>query len=146
LIARPHTQGRSERKGKETMKYLITALTLIATPALAQDATGTWQTERGDTGGLLHVDIAACGDMLCGTIARAFDKDNAQIADYEHIGKQLIWDMSAKGDNAWGSGKIWAPDRDKTYSSKMELNGDRLKVSGCVAAVICRSQTWIKVQ
>ena len=38
----------------------------------------------------------------------------------------------------------WAPDRDKVYSSKMELSGSILEVSGCVFG-ICRAQTWTRV-
>ena len=132
------------------MRLLISAvLALIFTPtiAFAQDVSGLWQTEPGDTGGFLHVAIGPCGDNICGTIRTAFDGDRSVISDYEHQGKQLIWDMAADGANAWKSGKIWAPDRDKTYRSKMALSGDRLKVSGCVAGgLICRSQNWVRVQ
>ena len=52
--------------------------------------------------------------------------------------------MAADGGGKYSGGKIWAPDRDKTYRSKMELSGDRLKVSGCVGP-ICRGQTWARV-
>jgi len=45
----------------------------------------------------------------------------------------------------YSSGKIWAPDVDKTYRSKMALNGNTLKVSGCVGP-ICRSQNWTRVK
>ena len=128
------------------MKPLLTsALVMIASSVHAQDLTGIWQTEPGDTGGFLHVSIAPCGDKICGKINRAFDKDLAVVEGYEHAGKPIIWDMSQDGDGKWANGKIWAPDRDKTYNSKMELAGDNLKVSGCVL-VICRSQTWRKVQ
>jgi uncharacterized protein (DUF2147 family) len=74
-----------------------------------------------------------------------FAKDLQVIENYEHAGKPIIWDMAQDGDGTWSGGKIWAPDRDKTYNSKMELSGADLKVSGCVL-VICRGQTWRKVQ
>ncbi|MEM9794644.1 MAG: DUF2147 domain-containing protein, partial [Pseudomonadota bacterium] len=41
-------------------------------------------------------------------------------------------------------GQIWAPDDDKTYRSNMALDGDSLKVEGCVA-IFCRGQTWTRV-
>ena len=61
------------------------------------------------------------------------------------VGKRMIWDMAAKGDGSYSGGRIWAPDRDKVYKSKMQLDGNTLSVSGCVA-VICRSQTWTRVR
>lgn len=126
-------------------KLLATALISLSTTANAQDLSGVWQTEAGDTGGFLHVTIAPCADKICGTINRAFDANREAVANYEHAGKPIIWDMSSDGTGSWSGGKIWAPDRDKTYNSKMELSGNILKVSGCVL-VICRSQSWQKVQ
>lgn len=125
----------------------VAVLSALATGAVAQDVNGIWQTEPGDTGGFLHITIAPCGDKTCGTIRTAFDGDQAVVADYAHLGKPIIWDMTADGSGAWSSGKIWAPDRDKTYRSKMSLSGNTLKVSGCVAGgLICRSQNWVRVK
>lgn len=127
------------------MKSLVSALILLsAGPALA-DATGTWKTEPGDTGGYLLVDVAPCGAELCGTIKSAYDNSGAAVSGYEHAGKKMLWGMKANGTDKWSKGKIWAPDRDKTYNSKMEVKGDVLKVSGCVA-IICRSQNWTRVK
>ncbi len=129
------------------MKSLLSAsLMLVASAATAQDANGIWQTQAGDTGGFLHVSIAPCGDKVCGTISQVFGADRQVAKDHEYLGKQMISEMVADGAGKWSNGKIWAPDTDKTYNSKMELtSSDRLKVSGCVL-VICRSQTWAKVQ
>lgn len=130
------------------MKRAFFAVTLCfaATTALADNATGTWKTEAGDTGGYLHVSIAKCGAALCGTIAKAFEKGGAASSTYEHLGKKMIWDMQADGNNSYSGGKIWAPDKDKTYKSKMSLNGNSLTVKGCVAGgAICRGQTWSRV-
>jgi len=92
------------------------------------------------------VKIAACGNKICGTIAKAFDASGKEIAS-QNVGKRMIWDMVPKGEGYYSGGKIWAPDRDKTYKSKMQLNGNRLKVSGCVlGGMICRGQTWTRVQ
>ncbi|WP_299042796.1 DUF2147 domain-containing protein [uncultured Tateyamaria sp.] len=124
------------------MKHLIAAacLTVVgAGMALAEPVAGTWKTETGDGGGYLHVTIAPCGSNICGTIAKVFNSD-----DTSSEGKPIIWDMKAKGNGTYSGGKIWAPDVDKTYRSKMSLNGNALKVSGCVGP-ICRGQTWTRV-
>ena len=52
--------------------------------------------------------------------------------------------LQAKGGGSYSGGKIWAPDTDKTYRSKMTLSGNALKVSGCVGP-ICRGQTWTRL-
>ncbi|MGR3615347.1 MAG: DUF2147 domain-containing protein [Paracoccaceae bacterium] len=131
------------------MKQMIIAAGLalgLAGAAFAEPANGTWETEPGDTGGYLHVAIAPCGSALCGNIKAAYDKAGKEISDYEHKGKKMIWDMNADGDNYYSGGKIWAPDADKTYSSKMTLSGNKLTVKGCVAGgLICRGQTWKRV-
>ncbi|WP_170784082.1 DUF2147 domain-containing protein [Ruegeria lacuscaerulensis] len=132
------------------MKHTIlaaAALTALATVASADPVDGIWKTEPGDDGEYLHVSIAECGSAICGTIDSAFDASGNQVLNYEHDGKQMIWDMIPEGGGAYDNGKIWAPDRDKTYNSKMALSGNSLTVKGCVAGgLICRGQTWSRVQ
>ncbi len=124
------------------MKHLIAAAFVAvasAGAAMADPVEGTWKTETGETGGYLHVKIAACGDSFCGTIAKVVSNDNTDIT-----GKRMIWDMKAKGNGSYSGGRIWAPDVDKTYRSKMSLTGNTLKVSGCVGP-ICRGQSWSRI-
>lgn len=130
------------------MKKILLALALVV-PGIANSATlsGVYQTEPGDSGGVLHVQMAPCVDdaaLTCGTILRAYSADGSLNADYEHLGKPIVWAMPDKGGDKWGKGKIWAPDRDKTYDSHMALEGNILKVKGCVA-FICRNQNWVAV-
>ncbi len=129
-------------------KYALAALLLVPIAALAGSPTGIYQTEPGDEGGFLYVSIAPCGsnpEFTCGTIAAAYDKDGKRDDVYKNLGKAIVWDMVDDGDGSWSNGMIWAPDRDKTYSSNMELNGDILTVEGCVS-IICRGQKWRRVQ
>lgn len=130
------------------MKYLVLAASMaLAGTAQADPAAGLWQTEPGDTGGYLHVAMAPCGTAVCGTIKAAFDGSGAPSKAYEHLGKQLVWDMAATGGGSYSGGKIWAPDKDKTYASKMQVSGNALEVKGCVAGgMICRGQTWTRVK
>lgn len=118
---------------------------LIAGPALAADPVlGMYKTQPGDDGNFGHVELYECGAEICGVIRKAFNGAGQEIPS-DNIGKRMIWDMQIQGDGAYGKGKIWAPDRNKTYSSKMRLSGSTLKVSGCVIG-ICRSQTWTKIK
>lgn len=107
-------------------------------------AIGTWKTESTDKG-YLTVEIADCSGKLCGTIKQQFNLENEANDKYEHIGKQMVWNMKPKSDTSWKGGKIWDPSKDKTYKSKMSVKGDTLSVSGCIA-FICQSQEWTRVK
>lgn len=124
------------------MKTTILACAMamgLGSAVMADPAAGTWRTETGETGGYLHVTIAPCGSQVCGKIAKVVNNDNTSI-----VGENIIWDMNADGGGKYSGGRIWAPDVDKTYRSKMRLSGNSLKVSGCVGP-ICRSQTWTRL-
>ncbi len=131
---------------------LSLAIAVLSSPALSADAIGTWKSEKADDGGYLHVAVAPCTSdaaKLCGTIVDALNDDPSQMDEAraaELRGKVMIRDMEPDGANAWSSGTIWAPDDDETYASKMTIDGNVLKVSGCVlAGLICRGQDWTRV-
>lgn len=117
---------------------------LIATPVFADPVLGLYKTQPGDDGKFGHVELYKCDSSICGVIRKAFDASGKEIPS-DNIGRRMIWDMQAQGGGAYGKGKIWAPDRDKTYSSKMALSGNALKVSGCVLG-LCRAQNWTRVK
>ena len=119
------------------------ALVVTATAAGADPVFGLYKTQPGDDGNYGHVELYDCGGEICGVIRKAFNESGAEI-ESANIGKRMIWEMRPLSDGRYGKGKIWAPDRDKTYRSKMQLSGAILKVSGCILG-ICRAQTWTKL-
>lgn len=125
---------------------LTAAAVLFATgAALAEPVLGTWQTARDDNGNFGHIQVTTCGDTICGTLVRAYNGDGKQIKS-DNVGRQIIWNMRAQGNGAYGKGKVYSPDRDKTYSSKMQLSGDVLEVKGCVLGICRDGGTWRRVQ
>lgn len=128
-------------------KTLLTSISmvLIAGQALADPIFGIWRTPADDNGNSGHVQVEACDDMICGTLIKSFDA-NGNPLQSANIGKLIIWDMKPKGSGKYGGGKVWSPDRDKTYSSKLVLEGDSLKVSGCVLVVCRDGGTWERVE
>lgn len=130
------------------MKKTLTtafALTLLAGQALADPLYGIWATTPDDNGNSGHILVEACGDAICGTLIKSFDSSGAEM-DSENIGKQIIWDMKPRGNGKYGGGKVWSPDRDKVYNSKLVLDGNTLKVSGCVLVVCRDGGTWTRVE
>lgn len=119
---------------------------VMASAALAADAVeGVWKTVPDDNGNFGHIKVSACGAAICGVLIKSFDSSGAPM-DSENIGKQIIWDMIPQGDGTYVDGKIWSPDRDKTYNSKMTLSGDSLAVKGCVLGICRDGGTWTRVQ
>lgn len=123
---------------------VVVATVMAARVAAADPVEGVWQTEPGDDGYYTHVTISQCGAGICGTLGRAFDPAGVEVPS-PYDGQPMIWDMRAGGEGQYSGGKIWAPDRDKTYNSRMTLDGDQLIVKGCVLG-ICRGQTWMRVR
>lgn len=120
---------------------MIAAILALGWPAVAnaQSAEGLWQTQKSETGAWLDVRIAPCGQALCGTIA------NVHGASENLVGRRIISGMSPRSAGSWDGGTIWAPDEDKTYRSRMALEGNGLRVKGCIA-FICRGQLWTRLQ
>ena len=116
---------------------LALCLAGMATSAQAQDATGTWLRENGES----RVRFAKCGDTLCGTVS--WLKDPTKSAS--KIGQRVFYDMKPNGDGQW-AGQAFNPEDGKTYSGKMTLSGNTLATAGCVfGGIICRSVTWSRV-
>lgn len=130
------------------MKKVLTtalALTMLAGQALADPIFGIWATTPDDNGNSGHVRVEACGDAICGTLIKSFDADGNEM-ESENVGKLIIWDMKPRGGGKYGGGKVWSPDRDKTYNSKLVLDGNSLKVSGCILIVCRDGGSWTRVE
>ena len=125
---------------------LAAAMILTAGAAFAADPVeGTWQTKPDDNGNFGYISVAPCGPAFCGTLIKSFDSAGAPM-ESENVGKLIIWDMVAYGDGLYDDGKIWSPDRDKTYNSDMTLTGDKLAVRGCVLGICRDGGTWTRVK
>ncbi len=121
------------------------AFSLMALPALADPAHGLWKTQPDDNGNFGHVRMQTCSNgKICGGLVAAFDGAGQQM-ESPNIGRAIVWDMEPQSDGQYRNGRVWAPDRDRTYNSRMELRGSTLGVSGCVLG-ICREQQWTRLQ
>lgn len=125
--------------------FVAAALALLATSAFADPVEGIWQTKPDDNGNFGHIEVKPCGPAFCGVLIRAFDNSGAEI-ESPNVGKRIIWDMVAYGDGAYDDGKVWSPDRDKTYNSEMQLSGDMLAVKGCMLGICRDGGTWTRVK
>lgn len=124
---------------------LATLFTFAAGIAVADPVEGIWKTKVDDNGKYGHVQIKACGAAFCGKLIKAFDGTGKEVVT-ENIGKKIVWDMVAYPDGLYDDGKVWSPDRDKTYDADMTLSGNKLAVRGCVFGICRDGGTWSRVK
>lgn len=120
------------------------ALALISGAAQADGISGIFQTQPNDDGNVGMVQFHDCGGRYCGKLIKSFDRTGKEIAS-PNIGKNIVAGMNDDGGGAFSGGTIWDPGADKTYKSRMQLDGKALTVKGCIA-VFCRTQHWTRVQ
>ncbi|HEY8565400.1 MAG TPA: DUF2147 domain-containing protein [Beijerinckiaceae bacterium] len=133
-------------------KHALAALTgafalLTAGAALAQEPTGTWLSQSGET----RVRIGKCGAAMCGTIvgvkgeAKDANNPDPNLRGRSLVGVQMISNIQPSGEGTY-TGSLYNPQDGKVYTGKMRLKGaNALELSGCVMGVFCKSQTWSKV-
>lgn len=127
-------------------KKSLTPLALacaMASPALAASPEGMWLTKPDRKGQVAHVQATTCGGAYCGKIVKVFDKDGDPVPGAKNVGKQVFWDMT--GSAGRYEGRAFVPAHNRDYDAKMQVNGNQMKVSGCLGPV-CQSQVWTRVK
>jgi uncharacterized protein (DUF2147 family) len=135
--------------------WLIAALS-PAWPALAQTAlnaapeNGRWVTESGN----LEVEIAPCGQALCGTVVkvianRSMSKPNAAMTPADSrspLGMQILTDLVPSGSGEW-KGRVYNRENGETYDCLMSLaSADQLKIHGYKGVPLFgKTQIWRRV-
>jgi uncharacterized protein (DUF2147 family) len=110
------------------MRQLIIASALFAATSIpahaAEPIEGTWL--RPSTGTL--VTFGPCSAGYCGTVQNG-----------EFQGQQI---GALAGSGASYSGEITDLAEDKTYRGRANVDGNNMKLEGCVLGVLCRGETW----
>lgn len=116
---------------------------LAATPAGAQGSTPVGSQSPTPVGVWLHdnkrieIEIAPCGDRLCGKLVWFRWPNDAQglpLVDFNNadtalrtrplLGLTILEGLRRTGDNTWEDGKVYDPDDGANYSASMSINGD----------------------
>jgi uncharacterized protein (DUF2147 family) len=75
---------------------------------------------------------------------RDANNENAALRDRPLIGLPLMVNLAPDGPANW-SGSLYNPRDGRTYrGSVRRLDANRLELSGCVLAVICKRETWTR--
>lgn len=133
---------------------LAAALFGLGLPAHAADVAGRWMLSDGK----ITVQVSHCGSQLCGKVVALkepiskidgkpkVDRENPDPALRRRpiIGLDILLGMQPAGDNLW-KGAIYNADDGNTYSATIRLAGDRIKLKACVAAVLCKTNEFVRV-
>ncbi len=125
--------------------FAVIALTIFPVAVGAESVFGIYQTLAGNNGGYAHVEIYPCEEKVCGVVRRAFADSGQEIKDDPALNVRIIWNMKPLGNGRYGGGKIYAVDRDQTFSATMTRKKEGLEVSGCLL-LFCSSQLWKPVK
>lgn len=121
----------------------LLAVTVAGTAEARSPIEGRWKK------GNLQIDIKPCGKTLCGTVVKASAKQQARAergSGTELIGATLIRDIRPTGPTSYRA-KVFLADRNINASGKIhQVSPNRLKVSGCVLAILCKSANWTRVR
>lgn len=127
---------------KLTSLAIVFSTFAVGAAFAADPLEGMWRTTKDDNGNSGLIQVAPCGDKLCGKLVKSYDANGKEMAS-ANIGKNIISQTEASGGGAY-TGKVYSPDRDKTYSSRLMLTGDTLKVQGCVFGICRDGGTWMR--
>ncbi|MGB7098044.1 MAG: DUF2147 domain-containing protein [Xanthobacteraceae bacterium] len=142
---------------RTTAAVVISAIALgpmLIAPALAGDPLGTWL--AGDKKGKIR--IVNCGGAVCGNLIwlaepndpetnkPKTDNKNADVSKRERplIGIPIVLSMKPSGADKW-DGQVYNSRDGRTYAGSFTLTGaNTAELKGCVAVVLCKSETWTR--
>ncbi|MEE9381556.1 MAG: DUF2147 domain-containing protein [Hyphomonadaceae bacterium] len=124
---------------------LAFAVTSFAIPAYgettADEALGVWQRTKQDW----LVEFKMCEDnpeLLCGEVVAGEGTDKGTGESV--IGVQMLYNLArhATKDDRW-VGTMYNPGDGNEYAGTVRvLNDGRIKMSGCMMRIMCRSEKW----
>ena len=127
---------------------------ILIAPAQAADPLGTWL--AGDKKGKIR--IVNCGGAICGNLVWLAEPNNpatnqAKLDDKNAdpgkrsrplVGIPIVLSMKPSGGDKW-DGQVYNSRDGQTYSGSFTLTGPSTAVlKGCVAVVMCKSETWTR--
>lgn len=126
----------------------LAAVSFAAAQAAGPAPLGRWITESGN----LEVEVAPCGDALCGTVVRVLanrsmsapGQEMAPVDGRPALGMTILSQLRPGGDGEW-NGSIYNRENGKTYSVRVSPGtaAGELLVRGYVGLPLFgKTQVW----
>lgn len=143
------------------MKIIISLITVIMISIVSSygqiDPTGIWKNIDDEDGkvksyleiywdrGVLKAKVAKLLDNATVTVCK---KCKGEKKNKPLIGMDIMWNLTADGDNEWAGGMIMDPKNGKEYKCKIKLEEeDKLKVRGYIGIpTFGRTQYWYRLR
>lgn len=131
---------------RPSLACAVLALAALPLHAATLPEQGRWITASGN----LEVELAPCGDALCGTVTKVLGNRSMtqpgqamQAADSRPVlGMQLLTDLHRGADGAW-QGRIYNRENGQSYDCALRLAApDRLEVQPKGIAGMTPAQVW----
>jgi uncharacterized protein (DUF2147 family) len=121
----------------------------LASAQVAEDAIGVWENPENKS----HTEFYKCGDGVCGKIVKVVDGQktddkNPDAAKQKRpiVGLVIMQGAKKTGPNKW-SGTLYNRADGKNYSGTLTVKSkNEVDLSGCVAAVFCKTTTFKRVR
>lgn len=109
-------------------------------PAGPPDVTGLWIDHTGQGA----VEIAPCGDRICGKVVWLKDPKHKSRSGKLICGTQVLGELRKQAKNIWESGWIYNPEDEERFSASLELAGANiLRVTGYLGIkLLGETFTW----
>ena len=134
----------------------VALVAAVASPVMAQDDAllGRWRTPAQNG----VVAIERCGDGLCARVADAAalraDPDQRDVRNRDPAlrGRPVkgltVLRAASGGPRVWRAGALYDPDSGQgaATGTLTLVAPDRLAVRGCIAPLLCRTQTWTRAR
>lgn len=139
---------------------LLLFCSLIAPASFAQNADailGKWVNPSGEG----QIQVYKKGNLFFGKLAwlklpndettgqpKVDSKNpNAALQSTPLLGLEILKGFKHDGENVYEDGTIYDPKNGKTYSCKMTLDGNKLKIRGYIGiSLLGRSEVWTRVK
>jgi len=125
------------------------AFAAVAYAQTAEDALGVWENPENKS----HTEFYKCGDGVCGKIVKAVDGQKTDDKNPDPakrnrpiVGLVILQGAKKTGPKSW-SGQLYNRADGKTYSGTLTVKSKTaVDLSGCVAAVFCKTTTFTRVK
>jgi len=112
----------------------------VAAQRGSADVTGLWIDHTGQGA----VEIAACGDRICGRVVWLKNPNHKSKSGKLICGTQVLGDLHRQAKNEWESGWIYNPEDEERFSAALQLqNPNTLIVTGYLGIkLLGETFTW----
>src|ERR671929_2293365 len=130
------------------MKHFLLGLAGAAMAFAPASALGKSNLEGRWKHGAMEIVIAPCGGSLCGRVVKASAKQQAKAergSGTDLLGARVIDNIQPAGPGTWKADVFLAGRNMNARGTIKQEAANRLAVSGCILAVLCKTTHWQRI-